>query len=185
MRLSIAALALCLAACTGGTGNCARLPGGGQYCLVDGPWPEFTAEQAATVSYRDKPLHLITRIQSGRDGLRFAGITPLGQTLILVSWENGVLRSELPPALADRLDAALFPALLQLATWPAGRVREGLSERLALIEKDGQRIVSDGQQNILIVSWEGKTLPYERLRFEAPAARLLIEARTVDEAAAP
>jgi hypothetical protein len=185
MRLSMAALLLFLTACSGGSGNCTHLPGGGQYCLVEGPWPEFTAEQAATVTFQDKPQHLITRIQSGQDGLHFAGITPLGQTLIQVSWENGVLRSELPPALVDRLDPALFPALLQLATWPATQVRKGLSDHLELIETDGQRIVSDGQKNILIVSWEGKTLPYERLRFDAPAARLLIEARTLDEMAAP
>ena len=185
MRLSIAALTLLLAACTGGTGKCAHLPGGGRYCLIEGPWPEFAAEQATDVIYGDKPLRLIARIQSGKDGLRFAGVTPLGQTLLQISWENGTLRSELPPALADRLDAGLFPALLQLATWPAAQVREGLSDGLTLIEKDGQRIVSDGQKNILIVSWEGTSLPYQRLRIEAPAARLLIEARTLDEAPTP
>lgn len=185
MRLSIVALSLILAACTGSTGRCAHFPGGGRYCLVDGPWPEYAVEQATTVNFGDKPLHLIARIQSGKDGLRFAGVTPLGQTMFQVSWENGTLRSELPPALADRLDVALFPALLQLATWPAAQAREGLSDGLTLIEKDGQRIVSDGPKNILIVSWEGTSLPYQRLRIEAPAARLLIEARTLDEASTP
>ena len=97
MRLTVAALALLLTACAGGQGNCARLPAGGQFCLVDGPWPEFTVEQATTVSYQDNSLHLITRLQSGREGLRFAGVTPLGQTIIQISWENGVLRSEMPP----------------------------------------------------------------------------------------
>jgi hypothetical protein len=178
-------LALLLAACTGDVGNCTRLPGGERYCLVDGPWPEFAAEQAVTVTYAGKPLHLIARIQSGKDGLYFAGLTPLGQTLIQVSWKNGLLHAELPPAFAGRLDEALFPALLQLATWPAERVRAGLPDRLRLIEKEGQRIVSDGLQDVLIISWKGNALPYEWLRFEAPAARMLIDVRLLDEAVAP
>lgn len=182
--IALAAALLLLAGCHGNE-NCARLPGGAQYCLVDGPWPEFSTEQAATVTFHNNSLHLITRIESGKNGLHFAGITPLGQTLIQVSWENGVLRSEMPPALADRLDAALFPALLQLATWPLERAREGLPNHLQLIETQGRRIVSDGQNEILIISWGGNTLPYERLRIEAPGARLLIDARAVEGEQAP
>lgn len=180
MRVIAALLALFLSACTG-SGNCVRLPAGAQYCLMDGPWPEYSAEQAATVSFQDKTMRLITRVQSGEKGLHFAGVTPLGQTVIQVSWENGALHGDMPPPLSDRLDGRLFPALLQIATWPAEEVRKGLPGGLALIEKEGRRIVSDGQQDILIVSWEGKTLPYQRLRFEAPAVRLLIDVQTLDD----
>lgn len=182
--IALAAALLLLTGCVG-SDRCARLPGGAQYCLVDGPWPEFATEQATTVSFQGQSMHLITRIESGKEGLHFAGITPLGQTLIQVSWENGGLRSQLPPALADRMDAALFPALLQLATWPAERVREGLPDRLQLIETQGRRVVSDGQNDLLIISWGGNTLPYERLRIEAPSARLLIDARALPGADAP
>lgn len=182
MRLTFAALAaLLLCACTGDAGNCIRLPAGARYCLVQGPWPEFSAEQAATVNFREKSMHLITRVQAGPQGLHFAGLTPLGQTLIQVSWENGALRADMPPALADRLDGTLFPALLQIATWPAEEVRKGLPEGLALMEEVDRRTISDGRQDILTVSWEGKTLPYQRLRFDAPAAGLSIDVRTLDE----
>ncbi len=176
------ALTLGLAACVGSDGHCVSLPGGGHYCLRDGPSPEFSAEQDATVSYGDKPFHVIVRIQSDREGLRFAALTPLGQTLAQVSWENHMLLAELSPALEGRLNGALFLTLIQVATSPAEQVRAGLSERLVLIEKDGQRIINDGQRDVLVVSWEGRTLPYERLHFEAPTAGLIIEARTLKEA---
>ena len=179
------ALLLLLAACGGGAENCARLPGGGRYCLVAGVWPEFSVEQLATITYQGKSQRLIMRIQSGADGLQLAGLTPLGQTLLQVSWRNGILRADFPPAVGDRLDGALFPALLQIATWPAGRVRAGLPDGLTLIEGDGRRIVTDGAQEMLIISWDGTTLPYRSLRFELPAASLLIEASTLDEATAP
>lgn len=176
---------LLLSACAGDAGNCVRLSGGARYCLVDGPGPQFETEQAATVTYSGNTMHMLTRIRSGKDGLHFAGVTPLGQTLIQVSWENSVLHAQLPPGAPNRLDGALFVALLQLAVWPAERVREGLSDQLTLIEQNGRRIVNDGDRTLLTISWEGTTLPYDRLRFEAPAARLVIDAHVLNEADAP
>lgn len=185
MRLIFALLTLLIAGCGATGGHCARLPAAGQYCLRPGPWPDFAAEQAATVNYRNQAWQLLARIESGRDGLRFAGLSPLGQTLIQISWENGALRAELPPALDGRLDGALFPALLQMAVWPAERVREGLSDRLELIEEEGRRIIRQDRQELLIISWEGKTLPHQRLRIEAPGVGLSIDARTLAPAEAP
>lgn len=179
------ALALVLAACQGDGRNCVRLPMGAWYCMVAGPWAEFSVEQATTVSYQGKPVHLITRIESDKKGLQFAGLSPLGQTLLRISWENDALAAELPPALQGRLNPVLFPALLQMALWPAEQVRGGLASGLVLIDADGRRIIRDGQQDIVIISWEGKTLPYRQLRFELPSAELVIEARTLEEVEAP
>ena len=185
MKLLIAPmLALALAACTGG-GNCGRLSANAKYCLVEGAWPEFATEQAATVRHNGNAMSLLIRIQSGKQSLHFAAVTPLGQTLVEASLEKNMLHAQLPPPSAGRLDPALFPALLQLAIWPAGRVRAGLSEQLRLTEQAGRRIVSDGDQDLLVISWEGTSLPYRRLRFEAPAAGLLIDARALDEDGAP
>lgn len=184
-QLLVLMSALLLAACASDTGNCLRLSVGAKYCLVDGPAPEFETEQAATITYSGNTMHMLTRIRSDKDGLHFAGVTPLGQTLLQVSWKNDVLHAQLPPGAADRLDGALFVALLQLAVWPAERVRDGLSDRLTLIEQSGRRIISDGDRTLLTISWEGTTLPYDRLRFEAPAAHLLIDAHVLSEADAP
>ena len=171
---------LLVSACAPGGEHCARLPDNSRYCLVAGPWPEYTTEQSSVVTLKGKTLRMISRIASGESGLRFAGLSPLGQTLIQLSWENSTLRAELPPTLEGRLDPALFPALLQIATWPAERVREGLSEGLELLEEPGRRIIRSGPEEVLIISWEGNQLPYRRLRIEAPALGLIIDSRALE-----
>ncbi|MBK9446121.1 MAG: DUF3261 domain-containing protein [Betaproteobacteria bacterium] len=183
--MSRAALyALCAAmlaiACTPMGESCTRLPGNGRYCLIAGPWPEYATEQASNVTLKDKTLRMISRISSGESGVRFAGLSPLGQTLFQVSWENSVLQAELPAALGSRLDPALFPALLQIATWPAERIREGLSSGLELHEQPGRRVVRDSNSDVLIISWEGNQLPYQRLRIEAPALNLTIDSHSLE-----
>lgn len=179
-----ALVALCalmlVSACTPGDGHCARLPGNSRYCLVAGPWPEYSTEQASTVTLNGKTLHMISRIDSGPSGLRFAGLSPLGQTLFQLAWEHSHLRADLPPALDGRLDPALFPALLQIATWPAERVREGLSEGLELIESPGKRIIRSGQDEVLVISWEGNQLPYQRLRIAVPEQNLKIDSHLLE-----
>ena len=177
--VAVAALTL-FAACMPTNEQCVRLPNKGRYCLVAGRGPEFAAEQTSTVSFRGKTLRLIARIASGRDSLHIASLSPLGQTLFQVSWENSTLRAEMPSALDGQVDAALFPALLQIATWPAEHVRKGLSEGLELIEEPGRRVIRSGPDDVLVVSWEGNQLPYARLRIEAPMQGLTIDSRTLE-----
>jgi len=172
--------ALLAVACAPLSAPCTRLPGSGHYCLVAGPWPEYATEQASTVTLRDKTLRMIARISSGESGVRFAGLSPLGQTLFQISWENSALHAELPTALEGSLDPVLLPALLQIATWPAERVREGLSSGLELLEQPGRRVVRGNDGDVLIVSWEGNQLPYQRLRFEAPSLNLTIDSRLLE-----
>ncbi len=162
-------------ACTPGGEACARLTGSERYCLVTGPWSAYASEQASTVTLADKTLRMIARIEAGNQGVHFAGVSPLGQTLFLVSWDNSALRAEFPPALAGRLDPVLFLALLQIATWPAERIREGLSTGLELREQPGRRVVRGENGDVLIVSWEGSELPYPRLRIDVPALNLTID----------
>lgn len=176
--LLILALALC--ACQPEKPGCARLPNGGNYCLQRGG-PHFSTLQQSVLSAGEQKMTLLTRIENDANGLRFAGITPLGHTLISVSWENDELRADLPPALALRLDPAFLPALTQIALWPAEQVRAGLSPELELVEKDnGRQLRREGEpaELVLDISWEGK-LPYQRLRIASPAG-FRIDARTID-----
>lgn len=179
MRILLMIILLSLAACTSGNGNCPRLPGIGTYCIVEGPWPDFETEEATTITYAGKPTQLITRTASGQDGVRFAGVTPLGQTLVNVSLESGIIRASLPPGMEGRIDGALFIALLQIAVWPAEDVRRGLQTGIALVDSPGKRVILRDDNDLLTITWEGNTLPYQRIRFEAPEARLTIDATAV------
>ncbi|MCM8614102.1 DUF3261 domain-containing protein [Accumulibacter sp.] len=133
------------------------------------------------VTLKDKKLRIISRISSGESGVRFAGLSPLGQTLFQVSWEDSVLHLEPPTIFEGRLDPALIPALLQIATWPAERIRDGLSNGLVLLEQPGRRVIRGNNGDILIVSWEGNEWPYQRLCFEAPALNLTIDSRLLED----
>lgn len=180
MRLIILCCSLLLGACQPATPGCARLPGGGSYCLQNGAAPVFSTLQQSVLSAGQQRLTLLTRIESDATGLRFAGMTPLGQTLLFVSWENGELRGDLPPAFAARLDPALLPALVQLASWPVPAVRAGLSPDLELIAENNHRRLRRhaSGEDILDISWEGN-LPYQRLRIASPAG-FAIESRAID-----
>ena len=192
LSLTLLATSALLTACAGifsRPAECARLPGGGQYCLSREAGPEYAAEQETVLRQGDKSMRLFSRIESGSGGLHFAGITPLGQTLFQVSWVHGELRASLPPSYAQRIDAALFPALIQLASWPADQVRRGLSAGLELREEPGQRRVvqssSTGEASVLTIRWHGDHLPYETLRFDAPEMGLSIDARHLDGTSGP
>ena len=188
MRLTmIVALGLLLSACQAPQPGCARLPGGGGYCLQSTGGLIFTTDQRSELIAGGQRLTLLTRIESDANGLRFAGMTPLGQTLFFVSWENGALRADLPPALANRIDPALLPALLQMALWPAAAVRAGLSPDLELIEENHRRRLRRkddvADKDILDISWEGD-LPYQHLRIVAPIG-FSIDAHAVDSGETP
>lgn len=176
-------LGLALAGCQPQQPGCARLPGGGAYCLQSGTAPAFSTLQQSTISAGEQRQTLLTRIESDARGLRFAGMTPLGQTLFFVSWENAILHADLPPVIASRLDPAILPALVQIAMWPPAAVRAGLSPELELIEEAGRRQVRrkdvGSGENILDISWEGN-LPYRQLHIVAPAG-FRLDARAIGD----
>lgn len=182
--LLISLTSLFLTACAPAAPGCANLPGGGSYCLQNGAGPNFSTLQQSVLTAGKQRMTLLTRIENDARGLRFAGMSPLGQTLLFVSWENGILRADLPPEMAARLDPALFPAMVQIAMWPVEAVRAGLSPELELIAEPNRRRLrpkdAGSDSDILDISWEGN-LPYQRLQIVAPAG-MRIDARALDDA---
>ena len=108
MRLIASVLALLLlAACQPAPeAGCARLPSAGQYCLQGSPGPHFETLQESVLSAGGQRHTLLTRLGNDKTGLRFVALSPLGQTVFAVSWENGALHATLPEALAGRIDPA-------------------------------------------------------------------------------
>lgn len=173
-----------LAGCAADDPACARLPTG-RYCLQNQAGPEFSVDQSVRLMRGKEGHTLLARVQSGADGLHFVGLTPLGQTLAAVSWRGRHLDASLPPALEGKVAPALFPALLQIAYWPAAEVKAGLSSDLSLVERpDGRRILA-GEREVLAVTWSGSRAPFDALHFQLPDVDLVIDAQSLPEAPQP
>lgn len=177
-------LLLCsmLAACIPGNEHCPMLPGGERYCLQKGGATAFATLQKTSIHYGQQQITLLTRIESDDKGLRFVGLSPFGQTLMSVSWENGVLRAQLPPALQGKLDPAALLALIQIAQWPEDQVRAGLGPQWEMTATSNRRRLQlTGQNNTMLdISWNGLP-PYERLSIVAPGANFRMDATRLDE----
>jgi Protein of unknown function (DUF3261) len=180
--LSLAAAGIALSGCEGAGSNCVRLALNAQYCLSSAPGPRFDTEQASVVSHAGKPVQLITRIRSDEDGLRFAGITPLGQTLVQVASGRDGVSTQLAPGLAEKVDGTMFLALVQLAVWPADEVRKGLRGKLTLDETPQARAVMQDGKPLVMISWEGSEPPFDKLTVEIPSAGVRVESRKLDSA---
>lgn len=164
--------------------ECTRLPGGGGYCLQPTTdTPPFNLLQRTTLSFGERRETLLARIESDAAGLRFVALTPMGQTLFRLLWDNRNIVADLPPALAGRMEPALLPALVQIANWPAAAVRAGLQAGSRLAEQDGGREVRVGDDAVLLTECLGG-IPCRRLHLSAPAAGFVLDADTVPEAAA-
>ena len=176
MKTWFLAAALLLSACSTGPATCPRLPDGTTYCIAGGAWPDFETEQIATITYREKSMRMIARISSGEKGVHFAGVSLLGQTLLSVSLVDGVLRTEAPGGAAHQLDGGLLIALLQLSVWPADDLAKVLPPGLALDDRPGSRVIRNRNgDEVLSIVRKGETLPFERLRMQAPGAGLSID----------
>jgi hypothetical protein len=176
--LFVLALLLAIAACAGPDTRCASLPGGGRYCLQPTTAiAPFEAQQKVEAAFGGRRETMIAEIEADANGMRLVVLTPFGQKLVQIGFDNRDAQAMTRPD--PRLDPALILALLQLALWPAEAVRAGLGERLALEEFDGQRrILMDGNA-ILAVRYVGTAAPYRRLHLVLPSAGLELDVETL------
>lgn len=166
-------LVFLLSACSASQPGCAPLPGGETYCLRGRVGaPEFSTLQKIHLSLGSQDVLLISRIESDEKGLRMLGMTPFGQTIMSISWENGRLIGGFQEALAGKINPAALLALVQIALWPAAEVRNGLGSDWILIEEHQRRRLrlanGDNNPDMLDISWEG-ILPYSKLVISAPS----------------
>lgn len=144
VALTVLAVAL-LTACAPESPNCARLPGGARYCLQtsEGVVP-FEVQQKIDVAFNGRRETMIAQVEVDAAGMRFAGLTPLGQRLLQASFADGEVRAD--GVALEKLDPALLLALIQLASWNAERVQAGLGGSAELVEtEEGRRVVKEGR----------------------------------------
>lgn len=177
------AVASFLAGCGPDDGRCAPLPGGGQYCLQPtADVAPFDVQQMATVRFRGQAETLIVQLEVDAQGIRFVGLTPFGHKVVDVEYDNRAVRVH---ALPDRrLDARLLLALVQIAQWPEGSVRAGLSSGLSLDVTDPHlvRVRDRDGAAVVAVRRAGDAPPYERADIDLPGPGLAL---TLDTLPAP
>lgn len=100
---------------------CTNLPDA-SLCLQDSEGVKaFTALQTATLHFNGTTETLILQLENDAQGLRLAGLAPIGQPLIQASFLNGQFSVSGPAA--ERFDARLLLATIQAAWWPLPRLQ--------------------------------------------------------------
>lgn len=163
---------------------CSVLPGGIRYCLQTTAAIEpFDVQQKVDIAFNGRQETMIALLEADAEGVRLAGMTPFGQKLLQIAFDNRDVSAETPPG--QGANAALLLAVVQLAMWPAERVRAGLvdSGSIDLIDEPGlRRIVKDGSDVVLIKYTRGRP-PLGDLLIQMPNAKAEFAITNLDMAA--
>jgi len=175
----LAGLLLALSACNSGDPRCTKLPGGGGYCLQStSALPSFDVQQKVETLFNGRNETLIVELEVDQDGMRFVGLTPFGQKMLQMSYDNRVVSAQVLPH--ARIDPVLMLAMLQLALWPVESVQAGLDEGLVMGEQGRQRELLMNGKRVMAVSYTGDRVPYEDMHIEFPSAGLELDIKTLD-----
>ncbi len=166
-------------ACSLSDPRCAKLPGDVRYCLqpTTAVMP-FDVQQKVELTLNGLRETMVVELEVDAFGMRFAGLTPFGQTLVQASYDNREARAGVLPD--KRLEPVLFLAFLQLALWPADSVRAGLDATIVVQESMGQRRVLEGGNVVIEVSYTGGRPPSGDMRIVFPSAQLEIDVKTLN-----
>lgn len=167
-----------LVACGEDETPCASLIGGGNFCLQPTTaLAPFEIQQKVEARFRNRRETVIAEIENDASGLHFVGLTPFGQTVFQVSYDN---REAHAATLPDRrISPALLIALLQIALWPADSIRAGLEAPFTLEESGGQRRIVNRGETTLSIDYTGEHPPYRRMHLSIPAADLELDIETL------
>lgn len=165
---------LAIASCAEHDSRCATLPAGGQYCLqATSALAPFEIQQKVDFYYQGNHETMIAYIENDSENLNFVGLTPFGQKLIHVNYNNQQAKAIISPD--KRLAPSLMIALLQLALWPTASVQTGLSAEFVVEESDGHRRIFDGTKLLMDVRYANGTAPYQQLQIILPAAGMKLD----------
>ena len=130
-KMLLPILALLLSACATPEPRCPMIANEGRYCLQPlSAIAPFSAQQKIEMQFKARNETMLALIEVDSDALRFAALSPFGQKLMQVQCTDTHIEAPLWPD--DRLDPALFCAMLQLSLWPDDSVRAGLQAPLQM-----------------------------------------------------
>ena len=176
-----AAVALCsmLSACTDDP-RCPPLPGGAAYCLQSsGAVQAFTALQDIHLQGRGLDERLIARLEVDHDGMRLAGLTPMGQRVLEARFDNQAATAD--SLAGSGIDARALLSLVQLATWPVDTVRAGLRDGWTLEETSTRRRILHNDQVFMEIAGIGSPPHYANLTIFLPRIELMLTVTEIVE----
>ena len=155
--------------CVGDGSPCAALPGSARYCLQ--PMADiapFGVQQKVDVVFHGRRETMITQLEADDSGMRFVGMTPFGQKLVQLNFDNHNVKVEAFPGKGP--DPVMLLVLVQVATWPAERVRRGFDDAVAVEDAEGlRRLVKDGKDLVVIRYTRGRP-PFGDMFIQLPEA---------------
>lgn len=167
------------AACTKHESNCTYLSGQGYYCLQTTKMMQpFEAQQQIDISFKDHHEMMIAELEVDQLGLRFVGLTPFGQKLLQIYFDNH--KAKIDFSATKMVDPTLLTAILQLTLWPSESIKQGLSPSLRLEEKDGKRLIYDQQTLILEALYTDKKMPLSGVHLTIPRADLILDIKSLN-----
>lgn len=171
---------LCLTSCSSQPGKCARLPGGAQYCLQDTKLgPVLELQQEVSVSYQDKRETMIASVENDAEHLDFVGLTPFGQKILHMHYDNQQASARLSPD--QRLSPVLMLSLLQMALWPVETVQAGLDADSRVAQQDQRRTLYHRDQVLMQVDYADLAVPYRHMIINLPSAKLKLDIRDIPD----
>jgi hypothetical protein len=168
----VGTLCLLLMACTDNP-NCPPLPGGAAYCLQSSTAvPAFTALQDLRLHGRGLDERLIAQLEVDNDGMRLAGLTPMGQRVLEARFDNHAATAD--SLAGSAIDARALLSLVQVATWPADTVRAGLMDGWTLEETPDRRRILHNEQVFMEILRVGSPPRYTSLTISLPRIELML-----------
>jgi hypothetical protein len=164
--------------------RCPTLPGGVSYCLQSpASGPSFSVVQQVVIGGGEQQETLLAYIENNPQRLALVGLTPLGQTVLRVTWDGRHIVTSGPPGMGPPINPAVLLAVLQFGLWPPDAVRAGLPENV--VWKEG---ATDGQltrqgKPLLTLRRTGQAVPYDTLSVALQPAELQINIHTLTEEA--
>lgn len=180
LRVIFCLLLLSLFGCAEQTAECTAIPMLGRYCLQSSAAAaSFSVLQKVDVRFRKKRETLIAQVDNDASGMTFVGMTPFGQTLLQVDFDNREARAVRTPD--ARIPPALVIALLQISLWPQASVQRGLGDEIQVVDEGNvRRLVRDGQ-TLLQVEHDASPAPYQNLQINLDSLSFQLNIQTLPE----